>query len=840
MLVSASVVLGLTLFRVPSYSVSKLAALCTGVFLSMIICRYQSKIPFTEIIFSARTLFVFLGVVWLGVGGALILSVTGSIAHSVSAKNEQKPHWFEASADIAATFISAFVFYSLLGIYPNFQENISAVELYETNILIAAICVMAFSHYTIHSLVTYLFLRFESSQPIGALVERQFGRPFVTYAINTIFAISLCLIFIHFGIEFGFVLVPIVVAGSVAHKIHVRRLEQKTRQISDASRIHLATVEALATAIDARDQVGIGHVRRTQIYAMGIGELLLLSEKEIQALRTGSLLHDIGKLAVPDHILNKPGRLTPAELEKTKIHSSVGASILEKIGFDYPVVPTVKYHHENWDGSGYPEGLRGENIPLTARILSVADAYDTLRGARPYRPAVAPEEAKELLRMGAGSKFDPRIVNTFLRNLEILNRIIEKEGFGYAAGLDGSGRREREAQIDASPSYVLEIKKANHEVFTLYSLAKEFSASMELDETLSLFTEKIREFVPFDTCLVYLMDECGKFAEAKHADGKNGEALKGNRIDVGEGATGYVLQMSKSVENVDPALDFGFSHPDFSRDYTAMASIPLINDEKLIGALSLYSSVLACYDDEHLRLLDTVSHIASDAIIRALQLAEAESYALTDPMTGLPNSRSLQNHFEKERKRASRSGGTFQLLVLDLDGFKAVNDTFGHKAGDTMLREVGQAIHGQLRDYDFLARYGGDEFVAIIPDTETADVLDLSRRIEKAVCDFKMQIDERVYASVGVSIGSASFPNHGETFDQMIVAADKAMYLTKEIHRQRTRSPFADVFTSLEIPRAQLLVETAESSSKPSRDETEDSVLLELDENDVISSSAIN
>ncbi|MGQ0540857.1 MAG: diguanylate cyclase, partial [Blastocatellia bacterium] len=362
----------------------------------------------------------------------------------------------------------------------------------------------------------------------------------------------------------------------------------------------------------------------------------------------------------------------------------------------------------------------------------------------------------------------------------------------------------------------------------------------ELDETLSLFTEKIREFVPFDTCLVYLMDECGNFAEAKHADGKNGEALKGNRIDVGEGATGYVLQMSKSVENVDPALDFGFSHPDFSRDYTAMASIPLINDEKLIGALSLYSSVLVCYDDEHLRLLETVSHIASDAITRALQLAEAESYALTDPMTGLPNSRSLQNHFEKERKRASRAGGTFQLLVLDLDGFKAVNDTFGHKAGDTMLREVGQAIHGQLRDYDFLARYGGDEFVAIIPDTETADVLDLSRRIEKAVCDFKMQIDERVFASVGVSIGSASFPNHGETFDQMIVAADKAMYLTKEIHRQRTRSPFGDVFTSLEIPRDQLLVETADSSSKVSQNEMQDSILLELDENDIISSSAIN
>jgi putative nucleotidyltransferase with HDIG domain len=171
------------------------------------------------------------------------------------------------------------------------------------------------------------------------------------------------------------------------------------------------------TAIDARDQVGVGHVRRTQIFAVGIGECLGLSEAEIQALRAGALLHDIGKLAVPDHILNKPGRLTPAEMEKMKIHSSVGASILEKVGFNYPVVPTVKYHHEMWDGGGYPEGLKGENIPLTARILTVADAYDALRGVRSYRDAVSREEARKFLINAAGKQFDPKIVDVFLRNL---------------------------------------------------------------------------------------------------------------------------------------------------------------------------------------------------------------------------------------------------------------------------------------------------------------------------------------------------------------------------------------------------------------------------------------
>ena len=211
-------------------------------------------------------------------------------------------------------------------------------------------------------------------------------------------------------------------------KKFVERLEQKTAEITEASRIHLATVEALATAIDARDQVGVGHVRRTQIYAVGIGELLELCDSEIQALRTGALLHDIGKLGVPDHILNKPGKLTAAELEKVKIHAKIGASILGKVKFPYPVIPTVKHHHEMWDGKGYPNGLRGEAIPLTARILAVADTYDTLRGARPFRPAVSRDEARKTILNGAGTQFDPKIVDVFFRNLKTFEKLVEAEG----------------------------------------------------------------------------------------------------------------------------------------------------------------------------------------------------------------------------------------------------------------------------------------------------------------------------------------------------------------------------------------------------------------------------
>jgi putative nucleotidyltransferase with HDIG domain len=259
------------------------------------------------------------------------------------------------------------------------------------------------------------------------------------------------------------------VIGSIAHAVHRQRLSIKTREISEASRLHLATVEALATAIDARDQMGIGHVRRTQIYAVGIGKYLGLSDDEISALRTGALLHDIGKLAVPDHILNKVGTLTQAEIEKTKIHASVGASILEKVGFNTPVVPTVKYQHENWDGTGYPEALKAENIPLTARILAVADAYDTLRGARPYRPPVSRNEACALLESDAGSKFDPRLVRVFLDNLGRLEAEITRQGLGY--NLNRIDDRLGNSQDNDKSGYVQQIKLANREAFSMYELA---------------------------------------------------------------------------------------------------------------------------------------------------------------------------------------------------------------------------------------------------------------------------------------------------------------------------------------------------------------------------------
>lgn len=807
---------GTAVYGIFQYSVVQLTVLLIALLVSAFVNQHRLTVPQSKITLTAKEFVVFWGILWLGVpGGVLLAAGIAAVKYKKAAKDEKQ--WlFGALTDIIAAFAAGKIFYTVLNSSTNFSQTTVGGSELSIGWLAAAVLLMALTHGSVALFLTSAFPKLEEDEfSMLDFWKNNLLASLCRYAVAVGAAFILHFAFVEFGLAFGLVVVPMTIFGHFAYRLHVKRFEQKTREITEASRIHLATVEALATAIDARDQVGIGHVRRTQIYAVGIGELLELSAAELSALNTGALLHDIGKLAVPDHILNKPGKLTAAELEKTKIHASVGASILENVPFNYPVVPTVKHHHEMWDGNGYPEGLKGENIPLTARVLAVADAYDALRGARPYRAAVSRDDARKFLHNGAGKQFDPKIVDIFLRNLTKFEKEVEAQGFSYIFDTGTVGEVHSTFDDESSQSYVEQIKRANREVFTLYELARVFSTSLNLQETLSLFVKKTGELVPFDTCAIYLMDESEEFVKTAYVEGKNKAALKNKRIKAGEGATGFVLETRKPMHSIEPGLDFTHSGFDLSEDYTAMASLPLIADKKLIGAVSLYSCELKDYEEEQMRLFETVAKIATDAIAMSLQHAESESRALTDPMTDLPNARSLQMQFEKEAGRAGRNGTSFQLLMLDLDGFKAVNDTFGHKAGDKLLKELAKVMTNQLRDYDFLARYAGDEFVAIVPETDANGIQELCQRIEKAVDEYVLPLGEGRCARVGVSIGVGCYPEHGETLDQIIVSADKAMYEVKA-HRKQSRitqllPPLEEIINVEDLPPENFIVEIDET-----------------------------
>lgn len=832
---SSLLALGIAVFDSFSFSAQQFPVFFGAIIISALLNQHQFKIPQTKIKFTAKELAVFWAIIWLGTPGGVLLAAVVSFAGYKTAPKDKMQWLLGIYVNIVSAWAAGGVFYFALRYLADFADSAAADKPISVAEITAAIALMALTHYILSSLLSTVFFRLEGefaaeeSSISEVLKENLTWSPF-NHLIGAAAAFALHFVFLKFGLFFGLVLLPLAVIGHLANKIYVAKLAAKTKELTEASRVHLATVEALATAIDARDQVGVGHVRRTQIYAVGIGKNLGLSDSELKALNTGALLHDIGKLAVPDHILNKPGRLTPAEMEKVKIHASVGASILERVNFSYPVVPTVKYHHEMWDGNGYPEGLKGDDIPLTARILSIADAFDALRGARPYRGAVSRDEARRFILNGSGTQFDPKIVDVFLRNLRKFETEIQEQEISYASNGEGAADVHISAtDKNADQSYVEQIKRANREVYTLYELARVFSGSLNLEETLSLFVNKIGELVPFDTCVVYLGDETGEYAKTAYAQGKNSSMLKDKCVKAGEGATGYVLKKRQSVYKIEPGLDFSFHQIELIEEYSAMASLPLFVEEKLLGAVSLYSCEMENYEEEHMRLLETVSRIASDAISVSLKHAESESRALTDPMTGLPNARSLQTQFEKEAGRANRNGSSFQLLMLDLDGFKAVNDTFGHKVGDRMLKEVSQVMRRELRDYDFLARYAGDEFVVIAPETTDEDIRELCRRMQKAVCDFLLPVDDGRRASVGVSLGAACYPAQGETLDHIIIAADKAMYAAKGARKQKLKQ---------NLKESQLPAEKKLSPAL-SQESAGHNLILELDESHVIS-SAIN
>jgi len=602
------------------------------------------------------------------------------------------------------------------------------------------------------------------------------------------------------------ILSPISIAAAYfIYRSATERLKAKTDEVEAISNLHLATAEALATAIDAKDQTTHCHVRRVQIYADGMGQVFGLSKSQIAALKAGALLHDIGKLAVPPHILNKPGRLTPAEFEKMKIHTVVGAQILSRVEFPYPVIPIVRHHHEQWDGRGYPDRLKGEQIPITARIISVVDCFDSVREDRPFRRGMTQDEAIALLLRGSGTHFDPHVVEQFINHLPRFESEIGALGLKHPSG---SAHEEpfRLSEMDLTQtrergSYMAydQIKKAHREVYALYEIARTFGTSLDVEHTLQILVDKVAHVVPFDTCIVYVYDEVKGYATARYVVGKNVELLRNRCVAPGEGVTGFVLANRSNVNQLNPSLDFADLRAESAVNYRSMAALPLYKDELLLGAISLYSTELEHYSDDHMRLLETVTNLASDALANAMHHAEAESHAMTDPLTGLPNARSLMLRFDEEAARARRTDRTFQVVMLDLDEFKNVNDSYGHKVGDKMLREVATIVQRQLREYDFLARYAGDEFVALVQEVPGTQVEELCVRIETAVSNFALAVGGNQHARVGISVGMATFGEDGETLDQLLMAADDEMYRVKSCHRlERSILPTATTVSRTE------------------------------------------
>lgn len=792
---------------------------CGGLLL-LTVATSLFTIPLThhEVVHQSRKsiadAFILLAAMMYGVAPAVLFAAIDGFSCSRFTKDWRARIYSTATA-VVSTGIAVF-FYEVAvhlsaGHYSDVRQSIPL------GLLLLPLCVLALSQFVLNALMTTANIVIESNGKPGLNPSR----PNLVWTSMTQIAGAVAAAFFYTaqqgsGISFLFVGILIIALVYLLYRLDELRVEEiqrgeeaKLRHIQEIADLHMNTIESLAIAIDAKDQTTHGHVRRTQIYAMELGRIIGISETELQALRAGALLHDVGKLAVPEYILNKPGKLTAAEFEKMKIHTLVGGDIIKRVNFPYPVEDIVRYHHEKWDGSGYPKGLKAEQIPMVARIISVVDFYDATRCDRPYRIGMKREDSLALLCRMANSSFDPFVVNKFVENIDHFDKLIADQDIQEQVPSDDS-----QAMSDARPDAGLasdmlgsiadtsgyrSIVEAQREVFALHEIAQTIGSSLNLQDTVTLVTSKLRAIVPFDTCIIYLVDERSGKALASHAAGEHADAFARRRITIGEGITGWVIANARSMCNTPPELDLVGVPEEVAKQIKGVLVSPLIRENGAFGAITLYSTTRASFTTEHVRLLESVSQHASTALNNALTFEKTKESALTDPLTDLPNARSFHLALEQriaECQRLNREPLT--VLSMDLDNFKQINNAYGHGIGDRLLTSIANVIKKQLRQMDLLARYAGDEFVAIMPmaSNEVAEMI--AERIREAVESHRFNVRTGRTTQVSISIGLACFPGDGETADQLLSAAGRNMQREKHARRLNPSPESNGVLTSLE------------------------------------------
>ena len=610
----------------------------------------------------------------------------------------------------------------------------------------------------------------------------------------------------YFG--FGAVLLTIPLIGG-AYGIalpYLKNIEAARKHSEEMDKLHQRTLEAFATAVDAKDQITHDHVRRVQIYAEGMARLLNLSELDIKALHAGALLHDIGKIAVPDYIINKPGKLTAFEFDKMKQHTSVGAQILNQIQFPYPLVPIVHYHHERWDGKGYPEGLKGENIPLTARLLSVVDCFDAVREDRQYRKGMTREQAIKLLQDDRNGAFDAALVDLFIENLpefekqiarmkedaKVFKPIEVSQTDAIRDAKPAAGLIEDKPAIPAYVKTIRESRESSQESYALYGIAENLTGVLDFRQAFEIVANQMDSVIRFDkendTCVFYWLGNEDRAAVVEYAFGVQAEKFKGCTIKPGEGVTGWVLANNKSFANTDPALDLyvlGLSK-DISQQlekYNTLAVFPLGKGEEVFGAMAIYTRTLEKFQDDQIQRLTRVSALASEALKSARLFAEVKNSSMTDALTGLPNARFLRETFGREKQLSAADEYELTFLLADLSIFRQVTDKIENQRADQTIRQIALMLKSQIRSADTLVHYLGDEFIVMLRNANPENVADVAARIQSAVIECRpslLSVDE---AMLGISVGHAQIGKDGETLEKLLDAAQMRMQADRSARR---------------------------------------------------------
>jgi len=745
--------------------------------IAILASRLKVSLPGVAGTMSVSFLFVLLGILQLSFSETLIL---GSASVLVQLLYPDRPSGLQGTFNLCSSAVSTALAYGAF----HFSLSNHLVESQALGLGIAGIVYFVANTGSIATVIS-----FTEKKSLKEIIVECYFWSFPYYLVGAAIAGVIGWFDEAFNWETSLLIAPVIYVIYRSYRLYLGKLDDEKRHVEEMANLHLRTIEALALAIEAKDHTTHDHLQRVRVYAIEVAKELGVGGDEMEALHAAALLHDIGKLAVPEHIISKPGRLTPEEFEKMKIHPVVGAEILERVRFPYPVVPIVRAHHEKWDGSGYPFGLKGNEIPIGARILSAVDYMDALASDRQYRRALPMEEAIARLAAERGKSFDPQVVEVLLKRYKQLEKRVQAQfqtetqlstevkierGLAPAAGFEKSAVRDTPGQ---EASFLASIAAARQEAQTLFELSQDLGASLSLGETLSVFSVKLKLLVRYDAIAIYLRRNQELVPE--YVNGDNFRLFSSLRIPIGHGLSGWVAQNKKPIINGNPSVEPGYLNDPtkFSTLRSALA-VPLEGVGGVIGVLALYRSERDAFTSDDLRILLAVSSKMALAIENAVKYQQAESSATTDYLTGLPNARSLFLQLDRELARGKRDTTSLTVMVCDMDGFKQINDRFGHLEGNRVLRLFAQALKESCREYDYVARMGGDEFVVVAPGLPS----DVASKRADQLRDLAKQAGIEVCAEdiLSLSVGQAVFPDDGKDAEELLAEADRRMYLEKQ------------------------------------------------------------
>ena len=638
------------------------------------------------------------------------------------------------------------------------------------------------------------------------------------YIVGAILAATSNLIRLKFGWATAILLIPLVYTVYRAYTAQMARLKEREQHLEETEALQMRTIEGLAMAIEAKDQNTHDHLFRVRKYVEGVGGALHLEKPEMQALLIAAFLHDIGKLAVPEHIINKPGKLTPEEFEKMKIHPVVGADILQRVRFPYPVVPIVRSHHEWWNGGGYPDGLKGEEIPIGARILSAVDCFDALASDRPYRKALSPKAALAMVKSLSGTQFDPAIVaimeqlydqvedemqvSTNSKAFVPLNTDIEvwrgiAPGNGFQADSNGANTLtsapqqarikpiNRNSERNNPETALLNlVATARHEAQALFDISQSLDGSLSLNEILSVMSSRLHRVIPFNSCAFYF--KAGNQLETQYVDGENAKSFSAEPIPLGEGISGWVAQNGKPLVNGNAAVEANYQRKSgLSRELRSALAIPLFDLQKnVFGVLTLYAAEVDSFSRDHLRILEVMESKLSLAVQNAVEFRSTDSDAEVDSLTNLPNARRLFFQLEKELNYCSLLTTDLAVIVCNLNSLRKVTELRGQAAANRLLSLVSDGFRATCNRHDVVARMSGDEFVFLVRAVNRDNASERLEAIAASVASASRRAGIEV--AVTASLGASFFPQDGDKAEDLLALADRRMHEDRQARHDRS------------------------------------------------------